>query len=394
MNYTNGFDADLVLPALQQRLGWRQPTVAGSPVLNSDNLTSASGRYFGQSFHALCTINNLKANQEDPAISDDDFNTYLSSLQSDMIMRSLNEVFREPELIEEALLYTRFGFNDIPIVNSNQFVGYVINIANDKAISTAIKYATLYFNQDVSFSLYLYEDGVKTPLMTIPVSCMAWERTQIEFDGVELAPIVLKFVKGRRYYFGYYQSELGSAQAIREQIDVWATTYNFEAYPLSAPVDTFFGFNHNYRQFPFLPGGINLSMISFRDHTEKIIRKANLFDELQGLQMAAYCIELANNSVRTNKDQRQTEQQSQQAFVELNQAFPTKDMPMTPGIKSRIDREFKRVKETFFPKQEAISLPMEGRYATNQLDAQWNKQVIRQLKNPSWQVIPSGGGDA
>ncbi len=394
MNYTNGFDIDLVLPALRQRLGWKQPTLSGSPVIADENTKSISGRNFGQSFHAMCTVNNLKANQEDPAISDTDFNQYLSDLQSDMIMRSLNEVFRSHELIEQVLLYTRFGYNDIPIGNSNQFVGYVINIANDKSISTAINYLTLYFNKSVAFPIYLYEDGVKDPLMSFEVSVAAWERTLWELDGSDgdHPQIVLKFVKGRRYYLGYYQSDLGTAQAIREQIDCWATSLCFEAYPLSAPIDgAGFGFNHNYRQFPFLPGGINMEMISFKDHTEKIIRKANLFDEMQGLQMAAYALELIGNSMRTNREQRQSEQQSGRAFLELNQAFPTKEQPITPGLKSRIDREMTKLKQTFFPKQGAVSLPMCTDGGLNQLDEVWAKQNYRQLTNPPQQVIPSGG---
>lgn len=394
MNYTNGFDIDLVLPALQQRLGWRQPTVAKSPTISDQNSTSLSGRNFGQSFHAMCTISNLKANQEDPAISDADFNQYLSDLQNDLIMRSLNEVFRSQELIEQMLLYTRFGYNDIPIVNGGQFVGYVINIANDKGIAAAINFLTLYFTETVSFPIYLYEDGVKDPLLIFNVTVDAWERTLWELDGSDgdHPQIVLKFVKGRRYYLGYYQNDLGDAQGIREQIDCWATSLCFEAYPLSAPLDgAGFGFNHNYRQFPFLPGGINMEMISFRDHTEKIIRKANLFDEMQGLQMAAFALELINNSMRTSKDQRQSEQQSQQQFIELNQAFASKEVPVTPGLRSRIDREMIKLKQTFFPKQTAVSLPMETGSFTNQLDSVWAKQNYRQLTNPPAQVIPSGG---
>lgn len=387
---------DLVLPALRERIGWRQPTVSGSPVIDAENSISKSGRYFGNSFHALCTIANLKANQEDPSINDGDFNNWLSDLQNDMILRSLNDVFRKPELIEQVLLYTRFGFNDIPIQNSNQFVGYVINIANDPGIATQINFLTLYFTQSGTFPVYLYEDGVKDPIVSFNVNVGAWERTIWELDGSDgdHPEIVLKFVRGRRYYFGYYQSDLGTNQAIREQIDVWASTNCFEAYPLSAPSDSFFGFNHNYRQFPFLPGGLNLEMISFKDHTERIIRKANLFDELQGLQMAAFALELVNNSTRTNLTQRNTEQQSQQQFMELNQAFATKEVPVTPGLKSRIDRELARVTNTFFPKQKPVSLPMQSSGIYDQLDAQWNKAVKRQLTNPSWQVIPSGGGDA
>lgn len=395
MRYSNGFDLDLVLPAMRQRLGWRQPTLAGSPVLDMDNTTSNSGRFFGQSFHAICTINNLKSNQEDPEIDDPTFNDWLKSLQDDMITRSLNEVFRSVELLEQVLLYTRFGYNDIPIGNSGQFVGYVINIANDPGISTAIKFATLYFTEDVTFNMYLYEDGVKDPIFQFPVTATAWQRTLIEFDGFdEDSPeVVLKFVRGRRYYFGYYQDELGTAKAIREQIDNWATMLCFEAYPLSAPAtQDGFGFNHNYRQFPFLPGGINLEIITFRDHTQRIIRKANLFDEVQGLQMAAFALELVNNSMRTNRDQRQGEQQSQQQFVELNQAYPTKEVPVTPGLKSRIDAELRKIKQTFFPKIKAISLPMETCSNEDALDEVWSNQIRRQMTNPPQQVIPSGGG--
>lgn len=385
---------DLVLPALRQRLGWKQPTLAGSPVINSANLLSNSGRTFGQSFHAMCTINNLKSNQEDPDINDSDFNAYLTGLQDDMIMRSLGEVFRSQELIEQALMYTRFGYNDIPIVNSSQFVGYVINIANDKSISTKINFLTLYFNQNATFPISLYEDGIKDPILTFNVTVTAWQRTIIELDGSDgnHPQIVLKFVRGRRYYLGYFQDSLGSTQAIREQIDEWATTFCFEAYPMSAPLDgAGFGFNHNYRQFPFLPGGINMEVISFRDHTEKIIRKANLFDEIQGLQMAAFAIELVNNGTRTNYVQRQTEQQSQHQFMELNQAFATKEVPVTPGLKSRIMAETIKLKQTFFPKAKPVSLPMEQYGPVDALDAVWAKQNYRQLTNPPAQVVPSGG---
>ena len=51
-NYTNGIDIANVLPELENRIGWRQPKKAGSPVLNSYNLQSKSGRFF-DSFHSL-----------------------------------------------------------------------------------------------------------------------------------------------------------------------------------------------------------------------------------------------------------------------------------------------------------------------------------------------------
>src|ERR1700693_5577889 len=146
MKYSNGFDMDLVLPALQQRLGWDQPTYTDAPALTLANTTSTSGRLFGEDFHALCTIANIKANQEDQAISDANFNTYLTKRQNGMIMRALTETFRKRELIEQCLMYTRFGFSDVILPNQGNMAGWCIEIAEDEAISTQVTFATLYFD--------------------------------------------------------------------------------------------------------------------------------------------------------------------------------------------------------------------------------------------------------
>lgn len=373
MNYSNGFDLDVVTSSLIKRLGWRQPTIAGSPVLNADNLQSTSGRYF-QSFHSLVTIEKLKAVCEDKDISDDDFNTYLSNLQNDAILRCLNEVFREPELIEQKLLYTRFGTMDQPVVSSGMFTGYVMNIANDHSISSQISLATLYFDSDVSFNLYLFQDGVKSPLQTIPVSVTAYERTEVDLS------VYLTYKTGRKYYFGYFQDDLGSAKAIREQVDVWATTRCFEAYVFTAPKTDTLDFDHNLRQYGYLPYGLNLEMISFKDHTQKILRKANLFDEAVGLSVAAMVIEEIVMTTRTNKDERQITEQGAKLYSDLNQAYATDTVPLGPGLKSRLAAELKRLRSTFFPEQQAMSISMEGDPLG--IESSWFKQNYRQITNP------------
>jgi len=386
MKYTNGFDMDLVLPALQKRLGWDQPTYAGAPVLDSDNTTSTSGRLFGEDFHALCTIQNIKANQEDPAISDADFNTYLTKRQNGMIMRALNETFRKKELIEQHLMYTRMGFSDVVLPNRSFMAGWCIEIAEDQAISTQITFATLYFDADATFNIYLFQDGVRGALKTIEVSCQAFKLTTVPFD-LDFGQIILPFKTGTRFYLMYDQDELETAgvHAIREQPESIAHPKCFEAYSIQFPKTTDGSiFNSNQRQYPALPMGINLEVISFKDHTQRIIRQANLFDEVQGLQMAAFAIELVNNATRSNKTQRQTEQQSQQQFMELNQAFATKDVPVTPGLKSRIMSEFKRLRDTFYPPERPISVSMisDGCGDMDSYEQNWMAENARVANNP------------
>jgi hypothetical protein len=390
MKYTNGFDIDLVLPALQQRLGWLQPTIAGSPVISAPNLVSKSGRCFNDgSYHALCTVDNIKNNQEDPAITDTELNAFLIQYQKSEIMRALNAVFVEPELIEQSLMYTRFGLNDYPLPNQSQWVGWCIEVANDFSISTQITMGTFYFDKDCTVTMYLFMDGVREPLQTITVDVIGYARTGVDFDS-----LVLNYKTGMRYFFLYDQNELEAqgAHAIREQVETIATTYCFEAYNYQAYRSTDGSyFNHNNRQFPALPGGVNLEIITFKDHTQKILRKANLFDEVQGLQMAAMVIELINTSTRTNLNQRQTEQQSNQLFIELNQAFATKEVPVNPGLKSRIAQEFKRLIDTFFPPQKAISTSMitDSDGMLDSYEQIWAKQNWKVMNNPG--VLISDG---
>lgn len=384
MKYSNGFDMDLVLPALQQRLGWDQPTYDGAPVLDSGNLTSVSGRLFGEDFHALCTIQNIKANQEDSAITNDAFNAYLSKRQNGMILRALTETFRKKELIEQHFMYTRFGFSDVVLPNQGNMAGWCIEIADDQAISTQITFATLYFDADATFNLYLFQDGVRGALKTISVTSQAFKLTTIPFELTN--QLVLPFKTGMRFYLLYDQDELETAgvHAIREQPESVAHPKCFEAYSIQMPKTTDGSvFNVNQRQYPALPMGINLEVVGFKDHTQRIIRQANLFDEVHGLQMAAFAMELVNNANRTNATQRINELQSQQQFMELNQAFATKEVPVTPGLKSRIMAEFKRLRETFYPAQEPISASMIG--GGNKIDSyeqNWAEQNIRVANNP------------
>lgn len=381
MKYTNGFDIDLVLPCLQQRLGWMQPTLSGSPVINSTNLLSKSGRYFNDgSFHELLTVNNVKENQEDPQINDAGINALLITKQNSAIIRSLNQIFREQELLDQALMYTRSGMNDMPVVNTNLWVGWLINVANDPSISAQITFGTFYFDSNCTFNMYLFQDGIRTPIQTISVTVVAWQRTEVDFTNLVLSPKV-----GVRYYFVYNQAELGGAKAIREQVETVASTKCFEAYNFQAsPTTDGSFFNHDQRSYPALPAGVNLEIISFRDHTQRILRKANLFDEVQGLQMAAMVIEMVNMSTRTNQTQRQSEQQSAQLDRELNQAFPTAEVPVNSGLKSRINSEFKRLKDTFFPPQQAMSTSMDtgNSDGLDSYEQNWRAQNIRVALNP------------
>lgn len=350
-SYTNGFDFNRVIQALFGRVGWKQPDEPGSPVINATNLLAKGYRHF-QDFHSLVTVNNIKATMEEAAASDENLNKRLESLQRAAIMRCLNCVFREPEYKEQVLLYDRLGQNDQLINNNGLFCGYEITLAPTMGYGIQINSATLLFDSDVTFNLYLFKDGKKSPLSVIEVSAVAGEATVVDFSD-----LVLNYIgsntKGGRFYFGYFQDDLGSVKAIQEQVCHFNKTCLFCVTPVETEKSAGeYDFDRDQRSYPMQPHGINLEMSSFRDHTQQIVKKANLFDEVIGLTVAYMTLEQIIYAVRSNGTERILKDQVQQIGInlDLNGVAPISDSPKIKGLNTRIEEELKRMRQSFFPK--------------------------------------------
>ena len=354
--YSNGFNTSAVFGAMMNRLGWRNPTVTEYAIVDSQNQISRSGRYFDD-FHALVRTQYLKDSIEDPTLDAAGFNAYLASLQKSVIMRCLNGVLNEKEYFEQALLYDRYGRQNVVIENTVLFVGYEIDVSKtfDKAIQ--IDSALLMFNEDVTFPLYLFKDGKKSAIWSEEVSAVADEATVVNFSDLILNYISSN-TKGGKFFFGYFQSDLGSAKAIREDAS-FNCTKCFRARPF-ASVATGAEFNRDSYSDSGFPYGLNLEMSSFRDFTQLIVKKANLFDEVIGLTMAYTVIEQLLHNTRSNGSERILKDAVEKfgAIQELQGAAPVSDAPQVTGLNKRIERELKRVKDEFYkkPKAQTINL--------------------------------------
>lgn len=342
MKYSNGYDMDTVLPLLSARVGWR-----------SQNNSSASGRYF-EDFHALCQAQNLRNTQINASISDSDFASYLSSLQSAVISRCLNGVLNETEYLEEVQVRDRvINSQDFPLQNGEFFCGYRIKIARDQALSVQIRSVTLYFDSVVTFNLYLFKEGIHQPIKTISVTTVANDQTTID-----LTDLVLNYpaYKGDVFYLGFYQMDLGSAHAINE-VSTYNQTKVFSAIPFISQALSPTSFNQKFITWTYFPYGMNLQIASFRDFTGLIKKNAFLFDELQGLTMAYVVLEQILYSNRNNADERKLSELVSNGTLqmELQGAVPISDSPQITSLGKRIEREIQRVKKSFYPSAQPVS---------------------------------------
>lgn len=358
--WTNGFNLTRVMAALFGRIGWRQETIAGAPVADADNASSRSGRYF-QDFHPLATLFNFKQIQEDKDASDAELNARLESMQRGAIMQALTGVLNAPERLESGLDFIRYGEqNDRAINNGDLFVGRRITPGRLEDVAIAIEQVSLLFDGDVTFPLYLFQEGRKAPIWTAEVTAIAEEKTV-----VDLTDVVLNFLSsthlGGAYYLGYFQQDLGAVRAIDESrigqgcSNLW-TMELIESQRTGVQT-----FNRTNIQGSPWSHGLNVRLTAFKDWTNGVAYKAALFDELIGLQISIMFLEKAIYSTRSNPTERILKDQLLTLGVfDLTGTSPgVPDAPKTEGLRQQIKREIERVRKSFIPNHRAISYPIQ-----------------------------------
>lgn len=354
--YTNGFNYSKVIPALMPRLGWMQTD--GAQTLDTSNLTATSGRRFNDgSFHAIVTLKNVYDTMEQKSATAEQFNAYLSSVHRAIILRSLNGVFKEPEYICQGLLYDRWntGNNDQSLPNSGKFVGWQIKVPSIIDLATQIDSIALYFDGAATFNLYVFNDVKAEPVYTKEVTTVANTQT-IE----DLSEWILNYVGGANhggiFYIGYFQDDLGDVKAIWETNICFKANSPYGAITIESESTGATSFNRKQILYNLRTNGLNPHISVFKDPTWQVLKKASLFDNLTGLQMAAFCLEMYRWTGRSNETERGLSDTMDKAKLDLdlNGVTLISDGPKTIGLKQRIEQETIRVSKAFQPKSKSM----------------------------------------
>ena len=201
-------------------------------------------------------------------------------------------------------------------------------------------------------------------MLTQSVTTVANSQTVVRLDWI------LKYIddnKGGLFYIGYFQNDLGSVLAVDEQLNMWADSKCFGAWPFQSPQIGSLDFNRINPSVVFRTYGMNLEVSSYRDYTEVIVMNAHLFDEARGLMMAIYILEIIKNSSRTNRDNLLANEMFKLEY-DLDLAFPTKEAPFMAGLKAQLKREFQRINDNFFPKPSAQIVSIAGDYGPGEYE--------------------------
>lgn len=349
-NYSNGFNLLAVMDVLKQRIGWLQ-NYDTTPVVDADNMISQSGRYF-QDFHASVTPNNINSTMDISGASDAQFNNKLRDLTRASVAKCLNAVFNVPEFIQQGMIFETRELSKRTEVtdNAGKFAAYYFKLPPSDEYSLRLEAVELGFTEDVSFPLYLFKEGKKSPLTSITVNAIAYESTIVSFSNIVLN-YFSQTTKGGGFYFGYFADDLGTAKALRVDNVVQNCNTWFLSTFIKANVTGALDFERTQWQQPYQPEGINIQFSLQRDHTNRIVKYQHLFDEAIGLAVAASVLELVIYNTRSNGTERALREQTDRTGlqVDLTGTAPISEAPRTTGLRQKQAKELTRLRRTFFP---------------------------------------------
>ena len=203
--------SDKIISAFFGGVGFRQPTLANSPTLDSDNTQSDSGMYF-QDANYLVTVQNIHDCQNDPDISDDDFNDFLTNMQNSTILEVINKVSEgQSDFVQMQNLYPyEKSFSDT-LTPSGKRVGFQIEsrcIRNGYLLD--IPWIELSFDTEKTFNVYLYNSNLTDPIQTKSVTTSAGESKIVDLNWKIKDDSTYK---GGTFYLVYNEDDLDGAKA-------------------------------------------------------------------------------------------------------------------------------------------------------------------------------------
>lgn len=334
--------SDKIKTAFTGLVGFRDSGLTGYNIVSTANKASSSGLYYNDASE-LVTIPNIKDSQENPAISDNDFNALLTNMQSTVALDSCMKVVEgQSDFISSTNLFPFEKSFNRTVDKKSKFVGFEIQpLAN--GIACAIPWVELSFDSVVTFNLYLYNSNLpKTAIQTKSVTTVAGESKIYTLDWIIADDATYK---GGKFYLGYFEEDLGSASAYKKDYDfgnVSVRTPYFYVEPVSLD-NTSTTLDIESQTYESDEFGLNIGLDVYTDYTELLIRNKALFARAIQYQMHEKVLLMIKYSTRTNSQERIGKEVGMIDFELFGNAELRID-----GVQAKLNKEILSLKKALF----------------------------------------------
>jgi hypothetical protein len=330
-------------------LGFRQPFDDTYAIVDSNNLASASGLYY-QDASDYVTIQNIIDCQSYSEIDSIDFNTYLKRLQNDAALKVCQKVInKESDLIQDINLYPFEKSFDNTIEKTNSFVGIKIepNTFNNTRI-LKIKWIELCLDSAVTdLPIYLYNSNKpETYIKSTTITTVANESVILNIDDWFCADNESN--KGGYYYLGYFESDLGSAKAVKKDYELSDNLITTKYYYIIPVALSYSGTKIDVTSYTEKSDsyGLNLGISIYNDYTELILSNKSLFWQAIQYQLAERVLNIIKTSIRSNISERLNKENIEEINFEL---YGNRDAGIV-GLTGKLTQEIDNLKKMLFYK--------------------------------------------
>ena len=340
------FQIDKIQDNLVGVVGFRQPTATDYNIVDATNLATSSGLLF-QSVSKYVTIKNIKDCQEDRSISDVNFNTYLTNMVRDAATQIMHSIFAERDVMENNILYDGVYDRDLLAANDTSFVGFEINMANEKTLTTLINSVTLDFNANETVKLLLFNSNQNALINSESITVVGKQSTEKVLNWV--LPFV-NSIKGGRWYIGYLNSGLTAQAYNRDDARNYFHCIGINPVKITG-WNTETMFDQSVVEYDSYNNGLNFDIATMRDWTSVIVQNKIRFAQAISLQVGVGVIETMIATTRSNATQRANIGSLQ---LELNGNYgEIENLSKSYGLVNKLKYEIRRLRE-FFVEQPLI----------------------------------------
>ena len=342
------FDITSINSEFSSLIGFNQRTDTSYPAYEAEITTSDSGLYVDD--HPLFRIENLfncaSPNFADETLSSGEtettaFNDWLIRRLQNSQVKLINKVFAQKkglgqskELFQDVKLFDNTRDMTRVVTNTGSFVGLEIALDRMEGLALQISRIGTHFDSVVTVPIYLYNSGKNTYVNLTEVdhttaNSYKWTAysKKLYYNSSDLQP-------GGKHYIGYFQDDLGSAKAIKQDINfdrmcygcspynrIWHGKYSkyISVHNIKVSSDklngTDYWLNPVYATYTNENFGLNLDISVVSDLTQFFIKNKNVLAYAYKMQVQ---VDLLQEMLNSNRDTSLKEDIQRKIEIELS----------------------------------------------------------------------------
>lgn len=334
------FDVNLIKQEFKGLVGFRQPANPKFAILDEENLVSKSGLYITDNPYAK--IEYIKANVDYERATNPQLNLMLKRMLETSAVNICSQVFIDDDFVDRNQIYSNTQNKVEELELPTGFVGYRINIHDNKNIAIRINRIILEMVDAGSVELLVFNSNKKAPVKIIPI---VFE----EFYHRETLDIILNdldYFKGsffigfindgthktykKNYFDSINKNDIQSLTIINTVVENHTEPLLFDL--------------NNAKEFGDYCG-FNLDITVIDDYTDFIITNKFLFARAIYLDSIIASMNICAATLRSNSDERSANELYGRIITEIEGTRPDDNVITIRGLRPQMIYEISQIRD-------------------------------------------------